>query len=55
MTRISFADDHDMVCSGLRTVLDAQPNWEVVAEAADDKEAIFKAIEMRAESAVWSK
>ena len=51
-TRILIADDHDVVRSGLRTVLDGQPNWEVVAEAADGKEAIFKAIETRPDIAV---
>ena len=52
MTRILIADDHDVVRSGLRTVLDGQPNWEVVAEAANGKEAIFKAIETKPDIAV---
>ena len=51
-TRILIADDHDVVRSGLRTVLEGQPNWEVVAEAADGNEAIFKAIETRPDIAV---
>ena len=52
MTRILIADDHDVVRSGLRAVLDAQPNWQVVAEAADGKEAICKAIESKPDIAV---
>jgi DNA-binding NarL/FixJ family response regulator len=52
MTRILIADDHDVVRSGLRRVLDAQPNWEVVAEAADGKEAVSKAIETKPDIAV---
>jgi DNA-binding NarL/FixJ family response regulator len=52
MTRILIADDHDVVRSGLRTVLDAQPNWEVVGEAADGKEAICRAIETKPDIAV---
>ena len=52
MTRILIADDHDVVRSGLRAVLDAHPNWEVVAEAADGKEAILKAIETKPDIAV---
>jgi CheY-like chemotaxis protein len=44
MLRILIADDHDVVRSGLRKVLQAQPGWEVVAEAADGKEAISKAV-----------
>ena len=52
MTRILIADDHDVVRSGLRSILEAHPNWEVVAEAADGKEAIFKAIETKPDIAV---
>ena len=43
MTRILIADDHDVVRSGLRSFLESHPDWEVVAEAADGKEAIAKA------------
>ena len=52
MTRILIADDHEVVRSGLRSILDAQPNWEVVAEAADGKEAIVKAMETKPDVAV---
>jgi hypothetical protein len=44
VTRILIADDHDVVRSGLRTILEAQPSLEVVAEAADGKEAVLKAV-----------
>jgi DNA-binding NarL/FixJ family response regulator len=50
--RILIADDHDVVRSGLRSILEAQPNWEVVAEASDGKEAILKAIESKPDVAV---
>jgi DNA-binding NarL/FixJ family response regulator len=43
-TRILVADDHPIVRSGLRKVLDAQPDLEVVAEAADGAEAVEKAL-----------
>jgi DNA-binding NarL/FixJ family response regulator len=43
-TRALLADDHAVVRSGLRTVLDAEPDIEVVAEAADGAEAIKKAL-----------
>jgi DNA-binding NarL/FixJ family response regulator len=43
MVRILIADDHAVVRSGLRRVLEAQPGWEVVAEAADGRDAIGKA------------
>ncbi len=52
MTRILIADDHDVVRSGLRTVLEAQPGWSVVAEAADGKDAIRKAIELKPDVAI---
>jgi len=39
-TRILLADDHAVVRSGLRLVLDAQPDLEVVAEASDGAEAV---------------
>jgi DNA-binding NarL/FixJ family response regulator len=50
--RIMIADDHNVVRSGLRTILDAHPNWEVVAEAVDGKEAVLKAIETKPDVAV---
>jgi DNA-binding NarL/FixJ family response regulator len=39
-TRILLADDHTLVREGLRMVLDAQPDLEVVAEAGDGVEAV---------------
>jgi len=44
VTRILVADDHPIVRSGLKKVLDAQPDLEVVAEAADGAEAVKKAL-----------
>jgi DNA-binding NarL/FixJ family response regulator len=52
MTRILIADDHEVVRSGLRSILEAQPRWEVVGEAADGKDAIRKAIELKPDVAV---
>jgi DNA-binding NarL/FixJ family response regulator len=52
MTRILIADDHDVVRSGLRRVLEAQPGWEVLAEAADGKDAIDKAAATKPDVAV---
>jgi DNA-binding NarL/FixJ family response regulator len=40
VTRILIADDHPLVRSGLRKVLDAQPDLEVVAEAEDGAQAV---------------
>jgi DNA-binding NarL/FixJ family response regulator len=44
VTRILVADDHPIVRSGLKKVLDAQPDLEVVAEAEDGAEAVRKAL-----------
>ena len=33
MARILIADDHDVVRSGIRRILEDQPGWSVVAEA----------------------
>jgi DNA-binding NarL/FixJ family response regulator len=38
--RILLADDHALVRSGLRMILDAEPDLQVVAEAADGHEAL---------------
>jgi DNA-binding NarL/FixJ family response regulator len=43
-TRILVADDFPIVRSGLRKVLNATPDLEVVAEAEDGAEAVEKAI-----------
>ena len=41
--RILVADDHEIVRQGLRALLEAQPGWQVVAEAIDGREALDKA------------
>jgi DNA-binding NarL/FixJ family response regulator len=43
-TRVLLADDHAVVRSGLRAVLDGEPDIEVVAEAADGSEAVRAAL-----------
>src|SRR5436190_4910417 len=52
VTRLLIADEYEMVRSGLRVTLEAQPNWVVVAEAVDGKEAILKTIEAKPDVAV---
>jgi DNA-binding NarL/FixJ family response regulator len=44
-TRVLLADDHVVVRRGLRLVLDAEPDLEVVAEAGDGAEAVAKGLE----------
>ena len=43
-TRILVADDHPIVLRGLKTVLNAQPDFEVVAEATEGDEAVEQAL-----------
>src|SRR4029079_5768473 len=38
--RILLADDHTLVRQGLRKVLEERPEWGVVAEASDGREAV---------------
>jgi len=40
--RILIVDDHEVVRLGLRSLLDRQPNFEVVAEASNAAEAVEK-------------
>jgi DNA-binding NarL/FixJ family response regulator len=51
-TRILLADDHTVVRGGLRMVLDAEPDLEVVAEASDGREAVEAAVENEVDLAV---
>jgi DNA-binding NarL/FixJ family response regulator len=50
--RILLADDHALVRHGLRMVLDAQPDLEVVAEAGDGAEAIDSALRQDVDLAI---
>ncbi len=44
-TRVMLADDHAVVRRGLRLVLDAEPDLEVVAEAGDGAEAVERGLQ----------
>ncbi len=45
--RILVADDHEVVRKGLCALLQAQPDWEVCGEAADGREAVEKAQQLK--------
>jgi DNA-binding NarL/FixJ family response regulator len=45
--RLLVADDHEIVRKGLRSLLEAQPGWQVTAEASDGREAVEKAKEIK--------
>jgi DNA-binding NarL/FixJ family response regulator len=45
--RILVADDHEVVRRGLAALLLSQPDWEVCGEAADGREAVEKAQQLK--------
>jgi len=46
-TRILIADDHTLVRSGLKLILSAQPDFELVGEAATGEETIVRTRELQ--------
>jgi DNA-binding NarL/FixJ family response regulator len=50
--RIVIADDHEVVRKGLIALLQAQPDWEVIGEAADGREAVEKAQKLKPDVAI---
>jgi DNA-binding NarL/FixJ family response regulator len=45
VTRVLVADDHEIVRKGLKLVLTAEPDLDVVAEAADGEDAVRRALQ----------
>ena len=52
VTKILIADDHEVVRAGLCALLSDQPNWQVVAEAADGKEAVAQVLKTTPDIAI---
>jgi DNA-binding NarL/FixJ family response regulator len=50
--RILLADDHTLVREGLRRILEAEPGWQVVAEAADGRQAVQRCLELKPDLAI---
>jgi DNA-binding NarL/FixJ family response regulator len=50
--RILVADDHQVVRTGLRTLLESKTGWQVCAEAANGREAVEKAGALQPDVAV---
>ncbi|MDT7539023.1 MAG: hypothetical protein QOI82_2608 [Actinomycetota bacterium] len=50
--RVLLADDQELIRSGLRTVLEADGGFEVVAEAADGREAVEQAQRLKPDVAL---
>ena len=51
--RVLLADDHPVIRDGLRTILAAEAELEVVAEATDGEQAVALAEEWRAHISRW--
>jgi DNA-binding NarL/FixJ family response regulator len=47
MLRILIADDHEVARSGIRSLLETHPGWEVCGEARDGREAVECANKMK--------
>jgi two-component system, NarL family, response regulator NreC len=52
MISVLLADDHETVRAGLRLLVDAQPDMEVIAEAADGEQALARIADRRPTVAV---
>ena len=50
--RILLGDDHTLMRQGLRKILEARRDWEVVAEASDGRDALQQAIAAKPDVAV---
>jgi DNA-binding NarL/FixJ family response regulator len=50
--RILLADDHTLMRHGLRKIIEEQPDWEVVAETGDGREAVRLALELKPDVAI---
>src|SRR5216684_3917509 len=50
--RILVADDHQVVRTGLRALLESKTGWQVCAEATNGREALEKAKELKPDVAV---
>ncbi len=50
--RLLIGDDHTLMRQGLRKILEERPDWEVVAEAGDGREAVRLAMAERPDVAI---
>ena len=53
--RILLADDHKMVREGLRLLIDSQPDMRVVGEAANGREVVQLARELKPDVVVMAR
>jgi DNA-binding NarL/FixJ family response regulator len=50
--RLLLADDHTLVRHGLRKILEERPDWEVVGEVGDGRDAVQAAIDLKPDVAI---
>lgn len=50
--RLIVGDDHTLVRHGLRKILEEKPEWEVVAEVGDGRDAIRRAVALKPDVAI---
>lgn len=50
--RLLLGDDHTLMRQGLRKILEERPEWEVVAEAGDGREAVEQTLALQPDVAV---
>jgi two-component system response regulator NreC len=50
--RIVLGDDHTLLRQGLRKILEERPDWQVVAEAGDGREAVRQIVAVRPDVAI---
>jgi two-component system, NarL family, response regulator NreC len=50
--RILLGDDHTLLRQGLRKILQERPDWEVVAEAGDGRDAVRQALTVQPDVAI---
>ena len=50
--RILIADDHDLIRRGVRDLLSARTDWEVVGEAINGSDAVRQAVSLRPDVAI---
>lgn len=50
--RVVICDDHELIRQALRTVIDGEPDMEIIGEASDGNQAVALAIELRPDAIV---
>lgn len=50
--RVLLGDDHTLMRQGLRKIMEERPEWEVIAEVGDGREAVKKCLALKPDVAV---